>query len=289
MSIELEHPFTPSLLAIRRHRLPRFWLALTLGLVGAAVGGAWWWESQLPRRLERAANEGRFDDCLRYSDQLESLRWLSGRAPAEQGRCRRQRAEQLWGEQKPEEALKLQLLLANSAAGTEADRQQLRAWQQELKDRALALFEQGDLEGALALLKPMGEHHRPDGSALGDNLREFWARNELQQKRAVKLVDEKRWWEALDALNRIDHPWWKTASAPLREQVDEAIAGLKTKEQEHHSHGGQLIDSVPIASLDAAVQRHLAEGVDEWTAFTKACDELGGRVVEAGPETTCRR
>ncbi|MDM7936540.1 MAG: hypothetical protein QUV06_03685 [Cyanobium sp. CZS 48M] len=276
-------------MAIRRHRLPRFWLALTLGLVATGVGGAWWWESQLPRRLEQAANEGRFDDCIRYSDQLASLRWLSGRSPAEQGRCRRAKAEQLWRQQKPEEALKLQLLLANSVAGTEADRQQLLAWQQDLKNRALARFQQGDLEGALALLKPMGEHHRPDGSALGDNLREFWSRNQLQQQRAVKLVAEKRWWEALDALNRIDHPWWTTATAPLREQVDQAIAGLKSKEQEHHSHGDQPIDSVPIASLDAAVQRQLATGVDEWTAFTKACAELGGRVVESGPETTCRR
>ncbi|MCT0217989.1 hypothetical protein KQ304_03090 [Synechococcus sp. CS-1329] len=276
-------------MAIRRHRLPRFWLALTLGLVATGVGGAWWWESQLPRRLEQAARDGRLDACIRYSDQLASLRWLSGRYPEDQGRCRRAKAEQLWQQQKPEEALKLQLLLANSGAGTEADRQQLLAWQQGLKDRALTRFQQGDLEGALALLKPMGEDQRPDGSALGDNLREFWARNELQQQRATKLVAEKRWWEALEALNRIDHPWWTTATAPLRQQVDQAVAGLKSKEQEHHSHGEQPIDSVPIASLNAAVQRQLATGVDEWTAFTKACDELGGRVVESGPETTCRR
>ena len=29
--------------------------------------------------------------------------------------------------------------------------------------------------------------------------------------------------------------------------------------------------------------------MDDWQAFSTACRELGGRVVEAGPETACRR
>ena len=29
--------------------------------------------------------------------------------------------------------------------------------------------------------------------------------------------------------------------------------------------------------------------MDDWQAFSSACKELGGRVVEAGPETACRR
>ncbi len=274
---------------LRRHRLPRFWLALTLGLVATGVGGAWWWESQLPGRLEAAARQGRFDACLRYSDQLAALRWMAGQAPREQGHCRRLKAEQLWSAERWDEALKLQLLLANSAAGSEADRQRLLSWQHELKTRALARFEQGDLPGALALLRPMGEHHRADGNALGDNLREFWARNRLQKERATRLVAEKRWWEALDALNGIDHPWWKASSASLRQEVARGIEGLRSKEQEHDSHGESLADSVPIPALDAAVKRNLAKGLDDWTAFTRACSELGGTVVETGPETTCHR
>jgi tetratricopeptide (TPR) repeat protein len=276
-------------LAIRRHRLPRFWLAITLGLVTAGVGTAWWWEAQLPGRLERAAATGRYDDCLRYSEQLAALRWMTGRAPREQGRCRRAKAASLWAQERFEPALKLQLQLVNSAAGTAADRVRLTAWQEDLKSRSLARFEAGDLEGALALLRPMGEHARPDGTALGDNLREYWGRNRLQQERARKLVAEKRWWEALDALNRIDHPWWKSASSGLRQQVTAAIEGLRSQEQEHHSHGSTPADSVPIPALDAAIRRHVASGLDEWTAFTRACGELGGKVVEAGPETSCRR
>ena len=72
-------------MALRRHRLPRFWLALTLGLVACGVATAYWWEQQLPRRLEQAAKRGDLEACLRYSEQLESLRWLGGQAPGAQG------------------------------------------------------------------------------------------------------------------------------------------------------------------------------------------------------------
>ena len=276
-------------LAIRRHRLPRFWLALTLGLVAAGVGMAHWWEAQLPERLEQAAATGNFEACLRYSDQLAALRWMGGHEPREQGRCRRIKAERLWRSGSWAAALKLQLLLSNSPAGMASDRQRLEAWQQELKSRALARFEAGDLEGAIALLKPMGEDQRPDGTAYGDNLREFWSRNRLQRDRARSLITQKRWWEALDALNRIDHPWWKNQSAGLRRQVEQAIAGLSAKDKEHHSHGDSNDNSVPMASLDQAVQRQIALGLDDWSAFTKACRQLGGRVVETGPESSCQR
>jgi len=29
--------------------------------------------------------------------------------------------------------------------------------------------------------------------------------------------------------------------------------------------------------------------MDEWSAFQEACRALGGKVVEAGPETACQR
>ena len=65
---------------------------LTLGLVGAAVGAAYWWEKKLPQRLGDAAAEGRLDACLSYGEQLSALRWLGGQAPQEQSRCRRLKA-----------------------------------------------------------------------------------------------------------------------------------------------------------------------------------------------------
>lgn len=275
-------------MALRRHRLPRFWLGLTLGLVTVVVGGAYWWERQLPLRLDQAAQRGDLDACLRYSSQLEALRWLGGTMPLEQSNCRRRKAAQLWQQQRWAEALQLQLQLANSPAGRDGDRRQLQRWQQDLQLQALALFQEGNLPEALARLAPMGEHHRPDGNALGDRLQETWTRNRLQSERAERLTEQQRWWEALDALTRVDHPWWKQRSDATRRRVQAGIERLEGQAREHDAHGS-LPHTVPADRLDALVQQRLQSGMDEWSAFQSACRALGGRVVEAGPESACQR
>jgi tetratricopeptide (TPR) repeat protein len=277
-------------LAIRRHRLPRFWLVLTLGLVAAGVGSAYWWEKQLPERLEQAAAQGRLDDCLSYGEQLAALRWLGGKAPLEQGRCRRLKAAELWRKGAWAEALKLQLQLVNSGNSTPADQQQLLSWQQQLETRALNLYREGRLEEALKLLTALNAAHNAGGTSLGDQLNEDWNRQKFLKQRAEQLIPQKRWWEALDALNRIEHPWWKQQSAPLRRQVEQGIEGLRSGEQrEHDVHGGALSSNVPAERLNDLITQKLAQGMDDWQAFSAACRELGGRVVEAGPETACRR
>ena len=277
-------------MAIRRHRLPRFWLVITLGLVAGGVGAAYWWEKQLPSQLERAAQTGRLDDCLRYSEQLAALRWLGGKAPMEQGRCRRLKAAELWRQGQWAEALRLQLQLVNSGASSGGDQQLLVEWQQQLEARALQLYAQGDLSGALKVLANLHADRNAEGTALGDNLREGWNRNKLQKERAVALIAQQRWWEALDALNRIDHPWWKRHTQTQRKQVTKGIEGLRSAhERQHNSHGGELESNVPADQLDALVNQKIAQGMDDWKAFSSACRDLGGKVVEAGPESACRR
>lgn len=275
-------------LALRRHRLPRFWLGLTLGLVAATLGTVYWWEQQLPERLERASERGDLDTCLRYSEQLQALRWLGGGAPGEQGACRRRKAEQLWKQELWSEALRVQLQLVNSYAAAPTDQTRLDNWQESLKERALKSFRNGDLPGSLALLAPMGEHQRPDRRVLGDQLKEIWNRNQQQFDRARRLSAEQRWWEALEALNRIDHPWWKLQSEGVRESVQDGINALQGVEREHDGHGN-LPHTVSVEALDQAVQERITEGMDAWSAYQAACKELGGRVIEAGPETGCQR
>jgi hypothetical protein len=277
-------------LAIRRHRLPRFWLVLTLGLVGSGVGAAYWWEQQLPARLEQAAHSGRLDDCLRYGEQLAALRWLGGQAPLNQGRCRRLKAAQLWRQGAWAEALRLQLQLVNSGAGGSDDQHTLLEWQNALERQARELYRRGDLEGALKLLAGLDAAHNSEGTAIGDSLRDDWNRNRWQKERAEQLIPQQRWWEALDALNRIEHPWWRQQSQGLRRQVEQGIAGLRHQhEAEHDAHGGGLESNVPDGRLNALIETKLAKGMDDWQAFSSACRELGGKVVEAGPETACRR
>ena len=126
--------------------------------------------------------------------------------------------------------------------------------------------------------------------AIGDGLREIWNRNQLHLKRATVLVEQARWWEALDSLNRIDHPWWQAESVALRNQVRDGLESLrgKGKEQDHDSHGS-LPHTVPPQQLEQLVERRIASGMDDWQAFEEACRELGGRIVEAGPESACQR
>jgi hypothetical protein len=107
-------------------------------------------------------------------------------------------------------------------------------------------------------------------------------------ERSKKLVAQKRWWEALDSLTRLDHPWWKGESRALKAKVQAGINALAGHDREHDGHGA-LPHTVSAAELDARVQAQIAKGLDEWTAFTAACKSLGGKVVEAGPETACQR
>jgi hypothetical protein len=277
-------------LALRHHRLPRYWLGLTLGLVAAAVGGVHWWEQQLPFKLQEAARTGRLDACIRYADQLAALRWLGGAAPQEQGLCRRRKAAQLWDQGQWSAAMKLQLQLVNSGASQPPDQQQLVQWHRQLESRALGLFQQGDLQAALVLLAAINADHRSDGAALGDNLRDSWTRNRMLRDRGQQLIKQQRWWEALDALNRIDHPWWKDQTKVLRQQVQTGISSLRHQEdKEHEGHGETNPSNVSIAELDALISRKIAAGMDDGQAFDRACKELGGKVVETGPESACRR
>lgn len=279
----LAHPLSP-----RRSRLPRFWLALTLGTLTLGLAGVYWWERQLPGRLAAAAAAGQLDQCLRYGEQLSALSWLPARSPLDHGRCRREKALQLWQRGQWDQALRLQRQLLHSTAATRADQQRLEVWQNDLQRKALQRFEGGDLNGALASLAPLGEDRSADGQALGDQLRLNWQRNRLELERAARLVGQARWWEALDSLHRIDHPWWQRRAETLRRKVDQQLASLGKGEREHDGHGA-VPHSVPVADLDARVQQRISAGMSEWQAFEAACRELGGKVVEAGPDSACQR
>lgn len=279
---------TAALSTSRQPRLPRLWLALTLGTVAAGLFGVYWWERQLPAKIAEAAAKGRLDQCLRYGEQLGALSWIPGRAPSQQGRCLREKAAQLWRQNRWQEALRLQRRLLSAPTADRSDQLRLADWQGELQRTALERFEQGDLAEALRRLEPLGEAQRADGQGIGDQLRLNWQRNRLELERAERLVRQARWWEALDSLNRLDHPWWQRRAAPLRARVDRKLAALGREHQDHDGHGA-VPHSVPVDDLDARVRKRIAAGQSEWQAFEAACREMGGRVVEAGPDTACER
>lgn len=279
-------------MALRRHTLPRFWLGLTLGSVALLCGVAYWWEQQLPERLRDAAQRGDLEACLRYGQQLAALRWLGQRAPAEQASCRRRQAELAWEQGERSQALRLQEQLVNSAIGSsneqQQDRQRLIRWRDQLRNQALLRFREGKIEAAIALLEPVEQSDGRPGTRLSDSLLEAWNRNRLNHERLLELVKKRQWWEALSRLNQLDHPWWQDKALPQRQQVEAAIDALRDRE-EHHNHGELPAHTVPQSKLNAAVQQRISMGMDPWQAFIAGCADVGGAVVEEGPESLCRR
>ena len=144
------------------------------------------------------------------------------------------------------------------------------------------------LDEAIALLKPLEAGTESGGSTLSDTLRETWNRNRLTYERLINLVDDQRWWEALDSLNRLDHPWWQKRSESQRRIVESAIT-KRGSQEEHQQHGSGGPDVIRGEELEREVQVELQAGIDPWDAFATACRRLGGEIVEDGPESFCRR
>ena len=276
-------------MAAPRHLLLRVWGLGTLGLVLAIAAGAYWWEKQLPERIQSALNAKDYEACIRTSEHLAALRWLGEGAPEEQAYCRQKHAEQLWEQGDAVAALTLQQQLVASGHGDlELHRATLERWYEALTEQAVGLFRQGELQKALDLLAPLKGHPDSSISQLRATLIEIWNRNQLEQRRLIQLVEQERWWEALDSLNKLDHPWWQQQARGIRERVESAIDALDAA-QEHQQHPALQADVISGAALDAAVEDQLRQGLDPWTAFSMGCSLLGGRVEEDGPESFCRR
>ncbi|MCB4428731.1 hypothetical protein FZX09_08005 [Synechococcus sp. MU1643] len=276
-------------MAAPRQLLLRLWGVGTLGLVLAIATGAYLWEQQLPERLQSALDANDYEACIRTSEQLASLRWLGEGAPEGQALCRQKHAEDLWDQGDPIAALTLQQQLVASGHGDlDLHRKTLERWRQVLIDQAIALFREGDLQQALELLNPLKAPARSSISQLSATLMEIWNRNQLEERRLVQLVEQERWWEALDSLNKLDHPWWQEQASATRQQVVSAIQALGEAKQ-HQQHPAVYADVISGDRLNAAVEDQLVQGLDPWSAFSMGCSHLGGHVEEDGPESFCRR
>ena len=258
-------------------------------MVLAIAGGAFWWEKQLPAQLRHAIANQDYAGCIRASNQLAALQWLGQRTPAELALCRQRHAEQLWAQGATSQALELQYKLVVSGQGDlDQNRATLKKWQQTIQERAISLFRQGQLEPSLALLKPLELQQRDPIRDLRKTFQEIWNRNSVEHIRLGRLVQQERWWEALDSLNRLDHPWWKSKAEVQKQRIETGLASFD-RGIEHNQHAAQPVDVISGQQLEQAVQRQLKQGVDPWDAFQAGCKSLGGHVKEDGPESFCQR
>ncbi|QNJ13226.1 hypothetical protein SynA18461_00572 [Synechococcus sp. A18-46.1] len=268
--------------------LLQLWVVGTLTLVLGVAAVALWWERQLPRQLRHAINSEDWSQCLEVTEQMAALRWLGEGAPQEQAHCRRQRAAQFWNNGDQASALVLQRQLVQSRQADAKDLEQLQVWRRELRELAMQRFRAGELETAITLLQPLDRAPSSSSNRFSDSLRETWNRNRLEAERLDQLVQQERWWEALDSHNRLDHPWWQAQTQPQRRMVEQAIARIGDS-QEHHQHGAARSDVISGSELNRAVQQQLDLGLEPWQAFEVGCRTLGGQVEEDGPESFCRR
>ena len=268
--------------------LLQLWVVGTLTLVLGVAAVALWWERQLPRQLRHAINSEDWSQCLEVTEQMAALRWLGEGAPQEQAHCRRQRAAQFWNNGDQASALVLQRQLVQSRQAAAKDLEQLQTWRRELRELAMQRFRAGELETAITLLQPLDRAPSSSSNRFSDSLRETWNRNRLEAERLDQLVQQERWWEALDSHNRLDHPWWQAQTQPQRRMVEQAIARIGDS-QEHHQHGDARSDVISGSELNRAVQQQLDLGLEPWQAFEVGCRTLGGQVEEDGPESFCRR
>ena len=266
----------------------QLWVVGTLTLVLGVAAVALWWERQLPRQLRHAINSEDWSQCLEVTEQMAALRWLGEGAPQEQAHCRRQRAAQFWNNGDQASALVLQRQLVQSRQADAKDLEQLQVWRRELRELAMQRFRAGELETAITLLQPLDRAPSSSSNRFSDSLRETWNRNRLEAERLDQLVQQERWWEALDSHNRLDHPWWQAQTQPQRRKVEQAIARIGDS-QEHHQHGDARSDVISGSELNRAVQQQLDLGLEPWQAFEVGCRTLGGQVEEDGPESFCRR
>ena len=268
--------------------LLQLWVVGTFTLVLGIAASALWWEQQLPGRLRQAINREEWRLCLAVTEHLAALRWLGVGAPKEQAHCRRQRAAQLWNEGEHATALLVQQQLVQSIQAGPRDMEQLQLWRRELRELAIQRFRSGDLEGSIALLVPLDRAATNSSDRFSNNLRETWSRNRLEAERLDQLVEQERWWEALDSHNRLDHPWWQAQTQHQRRTVEQAIARIGDSQQ-HQQHGETHANVISGTDLDRAVQQQLEQGLEPWQAFEAGCRALGGQVEEDGPESFCRR
>ena len=237
----------------RNHLFP-FWLGLTLGYVTIGVTVACSWHRQLPDMFGQAVAEKNFLACFRHGEQLAKFHSLNSDSLKKQAVCRRHLAELAWQRKDYREALMLQKQLVNSRSGSRErqllNRRRLLEWSGQLWSQALTDFKTEDLKKPTFSLNPLG-----------------WLDNSFSNR-----LNYAPWWQQMPNIQR------QLFSANVARNVDYA---------ERHSHNFRPEHTIPVRALDWVVTRQLQQGMDTWRAFEFSCRDLGGYLIEKGPETLC--
>ena len=261
--------------------------ATTVVLVFKAV--VYGWQHQLTHRLQRSVTDEDHAMCVVSGEQLVRLRPLELAEASQLAHCRRVLASDYWVAGEHQKALDLLERLVDSPQMVTADQLQLSQWVRERRDQAVEHYRRGELSTAVALLQDLSDGQEPQRDTLIESLQIRWSLNQQLHEQAERLRDEERWWEAFDAINQLDHPWWRAHAKPLQDEIRTATQALSGQGVDRDGHKGRTSHNVPLDELDRRVRLHLTRNMGHWHAYVQACYELGGRIVDYGPESVCRR
>lgn len=277
---------------MNRFPLLRRWLqfmaaAATVVLVFKAVVHGW--QHQLTQRLQHSVTDEDHAACVASGEQLARLRPLELAEAKQLAHCHRILASDYWVTGEHQKALDLLERLVSSPQMVGADQLQLSEWVRQRRDRAVEHYRRGELSTAVALLQEFSDLQEPHRDTLIESLQIRWNLNQQLHEQAKRLGAEERWWEAFDAINRLDHPWWRAHAKPLQDEIVTATQALSGQGVDRDGHNGRVRHNVPLDELDRRVRLHLTRSMGDWHAYVQACHELGGMVVDYGPESVCRR
>ncbi len=262
-------------------------VAVTIVLVfKAAVYG---WQRQLMHRLQRSVTDEDRSACVASGEQLARLRPLELVEAKQLAHCRRVLASDYWVTGEHQKALDLLERLVDSPQMAAADQLRLSEWVRQRRDRAVEHYRRGELSTAVALLQDLSDGQEPQRNILIESLQIRWNLNQQLYEQAERLRTEERWWEAFNTINQLDHPWWRAHANPLQDEIVTATRALIGQGVERDGHSGSVRHNVPLDELDHRFRIHLTGGMDDWYAYAQACHELGGMIVDYGPESVCRR
>ena len=247
------------------------------------------WQRQLTHRLQRSVTDEDHAACVASGEQLARLRPLKLAEAGQLAHCRRVLASNYWAAGEHQKALDLLERLVASSQVVGADQLQLFEWVRQRRDRAVEHYRRGELSTAVALLQGLSDGQEPQRHTLIESLQVRWNLNRQLYEQANRLRTEERWWEAFNTINQLDHPWWHAHAQPLHDEIAIATQALSGQGMGRDGHNGRVHHNVPLADLDRRVRINLTRSMDYWHAYSQACHELGGMVVDYGPESVCRR
>lgn len=278
-------------MAISRYRWQIGLIAVAIAVPAAGWGWQQWQQQRALSAARQALVAGNFESCLQQLAPLEHSQTLQPLL----NNCRWQRSQQLAAAGQYPQALQLVLLIPTSDRQAPKAQVAAQQWSERVRTEAEQQFLAGNWSAAQQLLKslPEGTPLTPTASALLAQWQQQWQQDSQAIAQAQAALSQARWWDVDRALLALsDHPYWQPQAQSLRQQAQQSIQQLAQQRPNAAAvaeDGTAIAETVGEAELEPRFRQYLAQGLPDYEAWQRACQDLGGQVIDRGPESFCSR